>query len=111
MSDSNTNGEESNGDDLSPDDVYEAMEPLEPYTTGELARRLDTSKGLIWSFLNKLVGEDKVRKKEPEPNQMIWIREPPVYECANCGHEFQIKFLHPVLSSVRLCPRCGKQLN
>lgn len=111
MSDSNTNGEESNGDDLSPDDVYEAMEPLEPYTTGELARRLDTSKGLIWSFLNKLVGEDKVRKKEPKPNQMIWIREPSVYECENCGHEFQIKFLHPVLSSVSLCPRCGKQLN
>lgn len=63
MSDSNTSGEATNGDDLSPDDVYEAMEPLEPYTTGELARRLDTSRDIIWSFLNKLVGEDKVRKK------------------------------------------------
>jgi predicted Zn-ribbon and HTH transcriptional regulator len=110
MSDPSTDDESSKGDELSPEDVYETMDPLEPYTTGELARRLETSKSLIRSFLNKLVGEDKVRKKDPEPNQMIWIREPPVYECANCGYEFQIKFLHPVLSSVRLCPQCGNQL-
>lgn len=110
MSDSNTGGEASNGDDPSPDEVYAAMDPLEPYTMGELARRLDASKGLIWSLLNKLVADDKVRKKAPEPNQMIWIRDPPVNECEECGYEFQIKFLHPVLSSVRHCPRCGREL-
>jgi predicted Zn-ribbon and HTH transcriptional regulator len=95
---------------LSTDDVYEVMEPLEPYTTGELAKRLRASKGLVWSLLNKLVGEDKVRKKEPEPNLRIWIRESPAYECPDCGYEFQIKVLHPVLTSVRRCPRCGTQI-
>ena len=68
-----------------------------------------SSKGLIWSLFNKLVGEEKVGKKEPESNRAIWIREPPVYECTNCGYEFQIKCLYPVFSPVRLCPRCGKQ--
>jgi len=110
MSNPNSDDPSSDDDEPSPDDVYESMDPLEPYTTGELANRLDTSKGLVRSVLNKLAGTDKIRKKEPEPSRAIWIREPPVYECANCGHESQIKFLHPVLSSVRLCPRCGKQL-
>lgn len=79
MSDLDTNKESSDEDKLSSKDIYEAMDPLEPYTTGELASRLDASKGRVWSLLNKLVGKDKVRKKEPEPNQMIWIRESPAY--------------------------------
>lgn len=100
----------SRDDDPSPDEVYEAMDPLEPYTTGELAKKFRASKRLIWSLLNTLAGTDKVRKKEPEPNRRIWIREPPAHKCPNCGYEFQVKVLHPVLSSIRLCPRCGTQI-
>lgn len=111
MSDPNSDDTSSDADEPSSDDVYESMDPLEPYTTGELADRLETSKSLVRSLLNKLAGTDKIRKKEPEPNRAIWIREPPAYECANCGYEFQIKFLHPVLSSVRICPQCGTRLN
>ena len=97
-------------DGPSSEDVYNAMDPLEPYTTGELAEHLDTSKGVIWSRLKNLLTNNKVREKKTGPDLRIWIREPPTYECPNCGYKFQIKVLHPVLSSVRLCPRCGTQI-
>ena len=74
----------------SSDDVYEAMEPLEPYTTEELADTLDSSKGLIWSRLKTLVANDKVRVKKPQTDVHIWIRKPPTYECPNYKHENNI---------------------
>lgn len=94
----------------SPDEVYEAMEPLEPYTTRELATLLGAPRRLVRSLLDALVADEAVRRKSAGRGRAIWIRDPPTHECPDCGYAFQVKFLHPVLSSVRLCPRCGRQL-
>lgn len=93
-----------------PTDVFEAMEPLEPYTTGELAGLLEAPGRLVRRVLDRLADEGRVRKKVPETDRVIWVREPPKHACPECGREFEIKFLHPVLSSVRFCPRCGTRL-
>lgn len=98
------------GTDVTADDVYEEMEPLEPYTAGELASVVDAPKRRIRELLEALWNEGKIRKKESEPQRAIWIREVPVHECPECGYRYEVKFLHPVLSSVQFCPRCGKQL-
>ncbi|WP_335999398.1 hypothetical protein [Halorientalis halophila] len=104
-------------DDASPaadptrDEVQDAMAPLEPYTTGELARVLDAPRRLVRQLLDALADEEQIRKKTPEPDRTIWIREPPARTCPGCGRTFEIKFLHPVLSSARFCPRCGAQLD
>jgi hypothetical protein len=104
-------GTHSTGDgSLSQDGVYEAMEPFEPYTLDELTERLDARKGPLWSSLRKLARTGKIRKKESNQNRRIWIREPPAKQCASCGSEFQIKPLHPVMASMKFCPRCGTQL-
>lgn len=97
--------------DTSPEDIYETMDPLEPYTTGELADILGIPRRVVRRLLDALNQEDKIRKKEPEPDRIIWIREAPVHECPECGHEFEIKFLHPVLAPVGFCPRCGTRLS
>lgn len=91
-------------------EVYERLEPLEPYTTSELADRFDTSKDLVRRLLKALHGQGKVRKKETRSGPVIWIREAPKHECPTCGRAFEIKYLHPVFSSVQFCPRCGTNL-
>lgn len=96
---------------LSENVVYEEMEPFVPYTTEELANRIGTSLGETWSVLRRLAKEEKIQKKEPEPNLRIWVLEPPENACSNCDYEFQVKFLHPALSSVRYCPNCGTQMS
>lgn len=96
---------------LSEETVYEEMEPFVPYTTQEMADRIGTSLGNMWSILRRLAGAGKIQKKEPEPNLRIWMREPSDNTCSNCSYEFEVKFLHPVLSSVRYCPNCGNQVN
>jgi rubrerythrin len=96
--------------DLSADVIYDEMEVLEPYTTGELASYFDAPKQRIRNLLERLTSTGKIRKKEPEPKSAIWIREAPVYECPNCGYTYEVKFLHPVLSTVQFCPQCGTQL-
>lgn len=58
----------------SPDAVLEAMEPLEPYTTGELADKLDWPRRTVYELLTTLEEQDDVRKKKPEPRRAIWIR-------------------------------------
>lgn len=58
----------------SPDDVLEAMEPLEPYTTGELADKLDWPRRTVYELLTTLEEQEDVRKKKPEPRRAIWIR-------------------------------------
>ena len=97
-------------DTVSPDEVFETMEPLEPYTTTELATMVGVSKQFVRRLLETLTSNERIRKKEAERNRVIWIREPPAHTCPDCGREFEIKFLHPILSAVQFCPRCGAQL-
>ena len=46
------------------EDLYEEMEPFEPYTTGELASILGIPKRLARKLLNALTGNEKVRKRK-----------------------------------------------
>lgn len=94
----------------SSEELLAALEPFEPYTADELADELDQSPGLVRSLLNKLLGSGEVRKKEPRSSPAIWIREPPVNSCSDCGYRFGVKFVHPVLSPVQFCPRCGTHI-
>lgn len=98
------------GDELTAEAIFDDIEVLEPYTTGELASRFDVAKRRLQALLEGLSAAGKIRKKEPEPNHPIWIRDAPIHECPACGYRYEVKFLHPVLSSVRYCPRCGNQL-
>lgn len=59
---------------VSKDDVYEAMKPLEPYTTGELAEMVDAPRRTVFNYLEQLAEEHTIRKKKPEPRRAIWIR-------------------------------------
>lgn len=61
---------------LSPDEVYDEMEVLEPYTTRELASYFDAPKQRIRNLLERLSTTGKIRKKAPESTGLIWIREP-----------------------------------
>jgi hypothetical protein len=90
--------------------VYEAMEPLEPYTTGELATVLDVPRRVARTLLGRLSRVERIRKKEPEPERVIWIREPPKHECPTCGGEFEVRYFHPVFQAVQFCPKCGTRL-
>lgn len=96
--------------ELSPDEVYDEMEVLEPYTAGELASSFNAPKRRIRTLLERLSNSDQIRKKQRESKRAIWIREAPVHECPNCGHKYEVKFLHPVFSAVQFCPRCGRKL-
>ena len=103
-------GDESDADTLSTKAVSEAMEPLELYTTGELASVLGVPRRLARRLLDRLADAGTIRRKEPEPERVIWIREPPKHECPNCGGEFEVKHFHPVFQAVQFCPRCGTRL-
>jgi ribosomal protein S27AE len=106
----NGRDESSEGPDIDADRVYDAMDPLEPYTTGELASVLDVPKRLVRRLLDALAVEEKIRKKEPEPDRTIWIRAPPKNECPQCGRGFEIKYSHPIFQAARYCPKCGTQI-
>lgn len=95
---------------LSADELFEKLEPFEPYTTDELVETFEVERGIIRKLLDKLSQEGKLKKKKPKSSPNLWIREPPVNSCSECGREFEIKFVHPVLSSVQFCPRCGNRL-
>lgn len=56
------------------EDVFEAMEPLEPYTTGELAKMVEVPRRTVFNYLEELAEQDRIRKKKPEPRRAIWIR-------------------------------------
>lgn len=106
------NGDRDNSDitTLSADELFEELEPFEPYTTDELVDTFDSDRGLLRKLLNRLNQEGKIKKKKPKSSPTIWIREPPVNSCSGCGREFEIKFVHPVFSSAQFCPRCGNRL-
>ncbi|MFC7141807.1 hypothetical protein ACFQMA_18470 [Halosimplex aquaticum] len=70
----NDNGRFESKHGLSPNAVLEEMEPLEPYTTGELADELEAPRRSVYNYLETLAEEGRIRKKKPEPRRAIWIR-------------------------------------
>jgi DNA-binding MarR family transcriptional regulator len=58
----------------SPSDVLDAMESLEPYTTGELADVLGWPRRSVYQVLQELAEDNCIRKKKPEPRRAIWMR-------------------------------------
>jgi hypothetical protein len=57
-----------------PSDVFDAMDPLEPYTSGELADMMDWPRRTVYEALQTLSEDGKIRKKKPEPRRAIWIK-------------------------------------
>ena len=55
-------------------DLFEAMDPLEPYTTRELADVVGMPRRSAYEFLESLADAGEIRKKKPEPRRAIWIR-------------------------------------
>lgn len=110
MTGENPDRDETDAGGLTAERLFEELEPFEPYTADELAAELGSERGTIRKLLDRLRREEKVKTKQPKSSAQLWIREPPVNSCGNCGRQFEIKFLHPVLSSVQFCPRCGHQL-
>lgn len=55
--------------------VFEAMEPMEPYTTGEIAEIVGAPRRTVYNYLEELAEHGRIRKKKPEPRRAIWIRE------------------------------------
>lgn len=89
--------------------VYEEMEPLEPYTTSELAERIGAARDVVRRLLDALYEGDQVEKKATGSG-VIWVRDAPRYSCPNCEYEYQIRIVHPLQSALRFCPRCGSRL-
>lgn len=59
---------------ITAEDVFDAMEPLEPYTTGELADIVDAPQRTVFNYLDDLAEQGRIRKKKPNPRSAIWIR-------------------------------------
>ena len=57
----------------SPAAVLDAMEPLEPYTSGELAEMLDWPRRTVYQVLDDLAEDGVIRKKKPEERRVIWM--------------------------------------
>ncbi|MFC7167092.1 hypothetical protein [Halospeciosus flavus] len=108
----NETGETDGDGEPDPTVALEAMDPLEPYTTTEVASLLDVPRRLARRLLDALYVEDEVEKKTPggEEKPIVWIKPAPRYTCPHCGHEFAVRFVHPVLSRAHYCPRCGKRM-
>jgi predicted transcriptional regulator len=60
--------------EITPEDVFEIMDPLEPYTTRELADMLSVPRRTIFNYLNELAENNRIRKKKTEPRRAIWMR-------------------------------------
>ena len=56
------------------EDVFEAMEIHNPYTTGEIADELGIPRRTAYKYLETLAENDRIRKKKPEPRRVIWMR-------------------------------------
>lgn len=56
------------------EDVFVAMDHLEPYTTGELANKLGIPRRTAYNYLESLYESDRIDKKKPEERRAIWIR-------------------------------------
>ncbi|ELY85004.1 helix-turn-helix domain-containing protein [Natrinema altunense] len=60
--------------DVTAEAIYETMEPLEPYTSREIADKLDVPRRTAYEFLTDLADSGRIRKKKTEPRRAIWIR-------------------------------------
>ena len=70
----NSQGRFTAGHDVTAEDIYEAMEPFEPYTSREIADKLGIPRRTAYEFLDDLADAGRIRKKKPEPRRAIWIR-------------------------------------
>lgn len=60
--------------DVTKEDVWEAMEPGEPYGTRELADSLTIPRRTAYKYLTKLTEEEYVRKKKIDDRCVIWMK-------------------------------------
>ena len=67
-------GKFSSDHDVALHDIYHLMDPLEPYTSREIADKAEIPRRTAYKFLNELAENNKIRKKKPEPRRVIWIR-------------------------------------
>lgn len=58
----------------SPSDALDAMEPLKPYMTGELAEILGWPRRSVYKVLSELADEGEIRQKKSEERRVILIR-------------------------------------
>lgn len=72
--DRNSKGRFTSEHNITPDDIYEAMEPFEPYTSREIADKLAIPRRTAYEFLDDLADTGRIRKKKPEPRRAIWVR-------------------------------------
>jgi DNA-binding MarR family transcriptional regulator len=56
-----------------PADVLNVMDPLEPYTTGELADALGWPNRTVYEALDDLAEDGEIRKKKTDPRRVIWM--------------------------------------
>jgi hypothetical protein len=70
-----------------PSDVFDAMDPLEPYTSGELADMMDWPRRTVYEALQTLSEDGKIRKKKPEPRRAIWIKTDESDESESSGED------------------------
>lgn len=56
------------------EDVFDAMEIHNPYTTGELADKLGIPRRTAYKYLDQLADQDRIVKKKPDPRRVIWMR-------------------------------------
>lgn len=60
--------------DIGKEEIFQAMEIHNPYTTGELANKLDIPRRTAYKYLEELAQQDRIIKKKPEPRRVIWMR-------------------------------------
>lgn len=101
---------DSSGEVSGPDDVFDRMVPFEPYTDEQLAKDLEIQKQQARDYLKRLEEREKIHRKKPAGSRTLWIREPKAQTCPNCGRAFEVKYVHVIFSSSRVCPRCGTRL-
>lgn len=59
--------------DRDPADVLAVMEPMEPYTIGEVIDATGWPRRTVFQVLDELADEGKIRKKKPNPTSAIWM--------------------------------------
>lgn len=70
----NSQGRFISGHEVTAEEIYEAMEPSEPYTSRGIADKMDIPRRTAYEFLDELADAGRIRKKKPEPRRAIWIR-------------------------------------